>query len=44
MRFGTYFFFQAPPWLSDEQVIHQELERRDLIAGYVLPARTGGDH
>ncbi len=27
MRFGTYFFFQAPPWFTDEQVIHQELEQ-----------------
>ncbi len=27
MRFGTYFFFQAPPWLTHEQVIRQELEQ-----------------
>ncbi len=27
MRFGTYFFFQAPPGLTHEQVIHNELEQ-----------------
>jgi alkanesulfonate monooxygenase SsuD/methylene tetrahydromethanopterin reductase-like flavin-dependent oxidoreductase (luciferase family) len=27
MRFGTYYFFQAPPWLSHEEVVHRELEQ-----------------
>ncbi len=27
MRFGTYFFFQAPPGVSHEDVIHHELEQ-----------------
>jgi alkanesulfonate monooxygenase SsuD/methylene tetrahydromethanopterin reductase-like flavin-dependent oxidoreductase (luciferase family) len=27
MRFGTYFFLQAPPWLSHHDVIHNELEQ-----------------
>jgi alkanesulfonate monooxygenase SsuD/methylene tetrahydromethanopterin reductase-like flavin-dependent oxidoreductase (luciferase family) len=27
IRFGTYYFFQAPPWLSHEEVVHRELEQ-----------------
>jgi hypothetical protein len=27
MCFGTYYFFQAPPWLSHEEVVHRELEQ-----------------
>ena len=27
MRFGTFFFFQAVPWLSHEEVVHRELEQ-----------------
>jgi alkanesulfonate monooxygenase SsuD/methylene tetrahydromethanopterin reductase-like flavin-dependent oxidoreductase (luciferase family) len=29
MRFGTYFFFQAAPGFTQEQVIHQELEQME---------------
>jgi alkanesulfonate monooxygenase SsuD/methylene tetrahydromethanopterin reductase-like flavin-dependent oxidoreductase (luciferase family) len=25
MRFGTYFFLQAPPWLAHPEIIHNEL-------------------
>jgi len=27
VRFGTFFFFQAPPWLRHDEVIHRELEQ-----------------
>jgi alkanesulfonate monooxygenase SsuD/methylene tetrahydromethanopterin reductase-like flavin-dependent oxidoreductase (luciferase family) len=27
MRFGTYFFLQAPPWLSHPEIIHNELQQ-----------------
>jgi alkanesulfonate monooxygenase SsuD/methylene tetrahydromethanopterin reductase-like flavin-dependent oxidoreductase (luciferase family) len=27
MRFGTFYFFQAVPWLSHAEVIHRELEQ-----------------
>ena len=29
MKFGTYFFFQAAPGFTQEQVIHQELEQME---------------
>ena len=29
MRFGTFFFFQAVPWLSHEEVVHRELEQME---------------
>ena len=29
MRFGTFFFFQAAPGLSHEDVIHRELEQME---------------
>ncbi len=30
MRFGTYHVFQCPPWMTQEQVFSEELERVDL--------------
>jgi hypothetical protein len=27
MRFGTFYFFQAVPWLSHDEVVHRELEQ-----------------
>ncbi|MBI4593723.1 MAG: LLM class flavin-dependent oxidoreductase, partial [Candidatus Rokubacteria bacterium] len=27
MRFGTYYFFQAPPGISHAAVIHRELQQ-----------------
>ena len=30
MRFGTYHVFQCPPWMTQEQVFREELERVDL--------------
>src|SRR5207302_7921724 len=29
MRFGTFYFFQAVPWLSHEEVVHRELEQME---------------
>jgi alkanesulfonate monooxygenase SsuD/methylene tetrahydromethanopterin reductase-like flavin-dependent oxidoreductase (luciferase family) len=29
VRFGTFFFFQAVPWLSHEDVVHRELEQME---------------
>src|SRR6266478_5058922 len=29
MRFGTFFFFQAAPGLSHEEVVHRELEQME---------------
>jgi alkanesulfonate monooxygenase SsuD/methylene tetrahydromethanopterin reductase-like flavin-dependent oxidoreductase (luciferase family) len=29
MRFGTFFFFQAVPWLSHAEVVHRELEQME---------------
>jgi alkanesulfonate monooxygenase SsuD/methylene tetrahydromethanopterin reductase-like flavin-dependent oxidoreductase (luciferase family) len=29
VRFGTFFFFQAVPWLSHEEVVHRELEQME---------------
>src|SRR2546428_14187976 len=29
MRFGTFYFFQAVPWLRHEEVVHRELEQRE---------------
>jgi alkanesulfonate monooxygenase SsuD/methylene tetrahydromethanopterin reductase-like flavin-dependent oxidoreductase (luciferase family) len=29
MQFGTFFFFQAVPWLSQAEVIHRELEQME---------------
>ncbi len=29
MRFGTFFFFQAVPWLTHDEVIHRELEQME---------------
>ena len=31
MRFGTFYFFQAVPWLSHEEVVHRELEDRKSV-------------
>jgi len=27
MRFGTFFFLQAPPWLEHPEVVHREIEQ-----------------
>src|ERR1700738_5036208 len=32
MRFGTFFFFQAAPGLSHEEVVHRELEQMEWTA------------
>ena len=29
MRFGTFFFFQAVPWLTHDEVVHRELEQME---------------
>ena len=29
MRFGTFYFFQAVPWLSHDEVVHRELEQME---------------
>ena len=29
MKFGTFFFFQAPPWLGHRDIIHRELEQME---------------
>jgi alkanesulfonate monooxygenase SsuD/methylene tetrahydromethanopterin reductase-like flavin-dependent oxidoreductase (luciferase family) len=29
MRFGTFYFFQAPPWLGHAEIIHRELEQME---------------
>src|SRR2546428_3595814 len=29
MRFGTFYFFQAVPWLRHEEVVHRELEQME---------------
>jgi alkanesulfonate monooxygenase SsuD/methylene tetrahydromethanopterin reductase-like flavin-dependent oxidoreductase (luciferase family) len=29
MRFGTFFFFQAVPWLDHAEVVHRELEQME---------------
>jgi alkanesulfonate monooxygenase SsuD/methylene tetrahydromethanopterin reductase-like flavin-dependent oxidoreductase (luciferase family) len=29
VRFGTFFFFQAVPWLTHEEVVHRELEQME---------------
>ena len=29
MRFGTFFFFQAAPGLTHEEVVHRELEQME---------------
>jgi alkanesulfonate monooxygenase SsuD/methylene tetrahydromethanopterin reductase-like flavin-dependent oxidoreductase (luciferase family) len=29
MRFGTFFFFQAPPWLGHRDIIHRELQQME---------------
>src|SRR5919108_2386646 len=29
MRFGTYYFFQAPPWLTHADVVQREIEQME---------------
>src|SRR6184192_2007927 len=29
MSFGTFFFFQAAPWLTRDEVVHRELEQME---------------
>jgi alkanesulfonate monooxygenase SsuD/methylene tetrahydromethanopterin reductase-like flavin-dependent oxidoreductase (luciferase family) len=29
MKFGTFYFFQAVPWLSHDEVVHRELEQME---------------
>lgn len=29
MHFGTFYFFQAPPWLPHPEIIHRELEQME---------------
>ena len=29
MRFGTFFFFQAPPWQTHPEIIHRELQQME---------------
>ena len=29
MRFGTFFFFQAVPWLTHDEVVRRELEQME---------------
>jgi alkanesulfonate monooxygenase SsuD/methylene tetrahydromethanopterin reductase-like flavin-dependent oxidoreductase (luciferase family) len=29
MRFGTFYFFQAVPWLSHDEVVHRELQQME---------------
>lgn len=29
MRFGTFYFFQAVPWLGHDEVVHRELEQME---------------
>jgi alkanesulfonate monooxygenase SsuD/methylene tetrahydromethanopterin reductase-like flavin-dependent oxidoreductase (luciferase family) len=29
MKFGTFYFFQAVPWLSQDEVVHRELEQME---------------
>src|SRR2546428_10448940 len=29
MRFGPFYFFQAVPWLSHDEVVHRELEQME---------------
>src|SRR5438067_241088 len=29
MRFGTFYFFQAVPWLSHDEAVHRELEQME---------------
>src|SRR2546423_6083034 len=29
MRLGTFFFFQAVPWLTHDEVVHRELEQME---------------
>ncbi len=37
MRFGIFFFFQAAPGLTHEEVVHRELQQMELFAHEVMP-------
>jgi len=41
MRFGTFFFFQAAPGLTHEEVVHRELTPMELVAREVMPRFRG---